>query len=247
MSSFNNGGGGFGSSGGLPAGVTRAQLDEIKSFNAGLSQAGAKSRGSRPRGGGDLNRGTGSGISPARLGGNYSSATSTSRSGNGAGYGGGASYSVGPTTASPIAKPTTRENVPIHLRGVIDVSKTRWANLDGTGAGTLGNHSIGPLNSAATPPKPRSRSPTRSSILTTQHPQPSLPKLQPQTPAFQPLQNVEQGQNPIARSPTPPGRVRIVTNMTPDNSSKPFIPAHLRQTSCRKTIEDIARMTGIRK
>ncbi|KAE9367876.1 hypothetical protein N431DRAFT_471270 [Stipitochalara longipes BDJ] len=245
MSAFNNGGGGSGSSGGLPPGITQAQLDEIKSFSAGLTQAGNKSRPSRPRGG-DINRGIGSGISPARVRGSYSSASNISRSGNGAVYGGGASYSVGPTTASPITKPNVRENVPTHLRGVVDLSKTRWANLDSTGAGTLGGHSTGPLNSASTPPKSRSRSPTRSSILATQRPQPSPPKLQQQQqPVFQPLQNVEQGQNPITRIPTPPGRVRIVTNMTPDDPSKPFIPAHLRQTSCRKTIEDIAHMTGI--
>jgi len=248
MSSDNKGGGG--SSGGLPAGITQAQLDEIKTFNSGLTQAGNKSRPPRSRGGGaggsGINRGTGFGVSPARVGGSYSSGTSSSRSGNGAGYGGGASYSVGPTTASTITKPA-RESVPIHLRGVVDISKTRWANLDSTGAGTLGNHSIGPLNTAATPPKSRSRSPTRSSILTAQRPLPSPPKLQPEAPVFQPRQNINQGQDTIARIPTPPGRVRIVTNMTPDDPSKPFIPAHFRQTSCRKTIEEIARMTGKRK
>jgi len=145
MSAFNNGGSGFGSSRGFPEGITQAQLDEIKSFNAGLTQAGNKSRPSRSRGGGGINRGIGSGISSARLGGSYSSASSTSRSGNGAGYGGGVSYSVGPTTSSPIGKPA-RETVPIHLRGVVDVSKTRWANLDSTGAGT-----------SATPSSSRSR------------------------------------------------------------------------------------------
>jgi hypothetical protein len=241
MSSFHPGGGGFGGApGGLPQGVTQAQLDEIKSFNAGLTQAGVKSRPSR-------SRGLSSGISPGR--GGYAGASSSPRPGSGVGYGGSAAYSVGPSTPSPIAKPTSREAVPIHLRGRVDVSKTRWANLDSTGAGTLGGHSIGPLNSAETPPKSRSRSPTRTSILTTQRSQPSAPKsLQQQhQPVIQPLQNVSQGQNQVVRVPTPPGRVRIVTNMTPDDPTKPWIPAHLQQTSCRKTIEEIARMIGLRK
>jgi hypothetical protein len=255
--------------------VTQAQLDEIKSFNAGLTQAGNKSRPPRSRSSG-LNRGPGSGISPGR-GGSYS-ASSTPRSGSGAGYGGGASYSVGPSTPLPITKPTAREAAPTHLRGRVDVSKTRWANLDDSGAGTLGSHTIGPLNSAATPPKSRSRSPTRNSILTTQRPLPSPPKLQEQrAPTFQPLQNVDQGQvtqypqpspptfqqqqcpvfqtsqnvepgqDSVSRIPTPPGRVRIVTNWSTDDPSKPFIPAHLRQDSCRKALEDISKMTGRRK
>jgi len=73
MASFSGGGGGFGGPRGLPQGVTQAQLDEIKSFNAGLTQAGNKSRPPRSRGSG-LNRGLGSGISPGR-GGSYSASS----------------------------------------------------------------------------------------------------------------------------------------------------------------------------
>jgi hypothetical protein len=249
MSSFHAGGGGFGSApGGLPQGVSQAQLDEIKAFNAGLTQAGVKSRPSRSRGSG-INRGLSSGISPGR-GGGYAGVSNSPRPGSGVGYGGSASYSVGPSTPSSIAKSTSREAVPSHLRGRVDVSKTRWANLDNTGAGTLGGHSIGPLNSTATPPKSRSRSPTRNSILTAQRPQLSPPQSiqqQQQQPVIQPLHNVPQGQNQVVRVPTPPGRTRIVTNMTPDDPNKPWIPAHLQQTSCHKTIKEISRMTGLRK
>jgi hypothetical protein len=70
---------------------------------------------------------------------------------------------------------------------------------------------------------------------------------QQQQPVIQPLQNAPQGQNPVTRIPTPPGRQRIVTNMTPDDPTKPWIPAHLQQKSDRKTLEEIPRMTGLRK
>ena len=160
------------------------------------------------------------------------------------------SYSVGPSTPSPIAKSTSaREAVPSHPRGWVDVTKTRWANLNSTDAATLATQFVGPLSSAPAPSKSRSRSPTRSSILTTQSAQPSPPKVlqQQQQPVIQPLQNVPQGQDSITHIPTPPGRQRIVTNMTPDDPTKPWIPAHLQQKSVRKTLEEISRMTGLRK
>ena len=91
------------------------------------------------------NRGQGSGISTGR-GGSYASIPP--RPGSGVGYRGSASYSVGPSTPSRIAKTTTaREAAPSHPRGWIDVTKTRWVDLDSAGAGTLGTHSVGPLNS----------------------------------------------------------------------------------------------------
>jgi hypothetical protein len=241
MSSFRGGDGGLGGPGGLPQGVTQAQLDEIKSFNAGLTKAGNKSRPTRSRGSG-VNFGPGSGISPRR-GGSYS-LSNTSHPDSAAGFGGVTSYSIGSSTPSPITKPAARETVPIHLRGRIDVSKTRWATLDGTEAGFLGEYTMRPLSSAMIPPKPRSRSPTRSSILTTQRPQPSPPKpQQQQAQTFQRLQNVEQGQDPITRIPAPPSRVRSVDNWTLDKPSKPFNPAHLQQDPCLKTIEDVSEMT----
>lgn len=247
MSSSQPGGSGFGGAPrGLPQGITQEQLDEIKAFNASLTQAGNKSRPARSHGSG-LNRGQGSGIAPGR-GGSYASISP--RPGSGVGYGGSASYGVGPSTPSPIPKTTTaREAVPSHPRGWVDVTKTRWANLDSTSAGTLGTQSVGPLNSAPAPSMSRSRSPTRSSILTTQRAQPSPPKVlqQQQQPVIQPLQNVPQGQDSVTRIPTPPGRQRIVTNMTPDDPTKPWIPAHLQQKSSRKTLEEISRMTGLRK
>ncbi len=247
MSSSQTGGGGFsGPPRGLPQGITQEQLDEIKAFNAGLTQAGNKSR-PVPSHGSGINRGQGSVIAPDR-GGSYASISP--RPGSGVGYGGSASYSVGPSTPSPIAKTTTaREAIPSHPRGYVDVTKTRWANLDSAGAGTLGTHSVGSFNSAVAAPKSRSRSPTRSSILTAQRSHPSPPKVlqQQQQPVIQPLQNAPQGQGPVTRIPTPPGRQRIVTNMTPDDPTKPWIPAHLQQRSCRKTLEEISRMTGLRK
>jgi hypothetical protein len=236
-------------------GVTQAQMDEIKSFNSGLTQAGNKPRPSRARGSG-VNRGLGSGISPRR-GGSYGGASNASRSGSGAGYGANSSYSVGPSTPSPIGKPGQRENVPIHLRGRIDATKTRWANLDSMGAGMLGGHTIGPLNSAVTtPPNTRSRSPTRSSILVSQPSRsaPTSTASQQQYPIAQAahVQQPAQIIHPAQRiEPTPinplAGRQQILTNMTPDDPSKPFIPAHLHQTSCRLAIEEISRMTGLRK
>ncbi|PMD21162.1 hypothetical protein NA56DRAFT_133628 [Hyaloscypha hepaticicola] len=249
MSSSQPGGGGFGGAPrGLPQGITQEQLDEIKAFNAGLTQAGNKSRPARS-GGSGLNQGQGSGIAPGR-GGRYASISP--RPGSGVGYGGSVSYSVGPSTASPIAKTTTaREAVPSHSRGWVDVTKTRWANLDSTGAATLATQFVGPINSAPASSKSRSRSPTRSSILTTLRAQPSPPKVLQQQqqsviqPVIQPLQNAPQGQDPVTRIPTPPGRQRIVTNMTPDDPTKPWIPAHLQQKSVRKTLEEISRMTGL--
>jgi hypothetical protein len=74
-----------------------------------------------------------------------------------------------------------------------------------------------------------------------------VPQQQQQQPVIQPLQNVPQGQDSVTRIPTPPGRQRIVTNMTPDDPTKPWIPAHLQQKSSRKTLEEISRMTGLRK
>jgi hypothetical protein len=234
-----------GNNGGLPKGVTQAQLDEIKSFNAGLTQAGNKSRPSRSRGSG-INRGRGSGVSPGR-GGGYMGNVGASRSGSGAGYGAGASYSVGPSTPSPISKSIPLEQrVPIHLRGRIDLGNTRWTNLDSTGAGTLGRHTIGPLNSEVTLPRTRSRSPTRNSILVTHTTQPSqaTQSFQP-PPVIQPLSTSQDGQQTQVIHPN--GRQRIVTNMTPDDPSKPFIPAHLHQSSCRVAIQEIAQMINMRK
>ncbi len=43
----------------------------------------------------------------------------------------------------------------------------------------------------------------------------------------------------------PPGRELIVTNWTEDDG-KPWIPAHLRQSSATKAIKEMAEMTGTR-
>ncbi len=230
-----------GNNAGLPQGVTQEQLDEIKSFNAGLTQAGNKSRPPRSRGSG-LNRGRGSGVSVGR-GAGYAGSITAPRSGSIVGYGAGSSYSVGPSTQSPIEKSNLRDRVPIHLRNMPDVKKTRWTHLDSTGAGTLGGHTIGPLNSAASSSTYRNRSPTRSSILV-QHPTqaPQVNTTTEQQVGMRTLQRPQAG-----RAITPPGRQRIVTNMTPDDPSKPFIPAHLHQTSCRVALQQIADLLKMRK
>jgi hypothetical protein len=49
-----------------------------------------------------------------------------------------------------------------------------------------------------------------------------------------------------SHAPTPRGE-RIVSNMTPDDPSKPWIPAHLHQTSTKRAIADIVAETGLRK
>ncbi|KUJ19038.1 uncharacterized protein LY89DRAFT_475031 [Mollisia scopiformis] len=45
---------------------------------------------------------------------------------------------------------------------------------------------------------------------------------------------------------TPPGRERIVTNMTADDPTKPWIPTHLRQPSAFGAICRMADMTGMK-
>ena len=164
--------------GGLAAGYTQAQVDEMKQFNESLTAAGNKSR---PNRGGNRSGTRGKVSAPssrARV-----TTSSYGSSGSGIGYGMTGNYVVGPSTPSPITK-----------------------------------H----------PSPPRGRSPVR--------------KLSPVRNAF-PFKAPEKENAPEIRKPDNSGRTIIVSNKS-DGPSKPWIPAHLHQTSAHQTIEEIARMCG---
>ncbi len=164
MSTFNPN---TGPRGQLPNGYTQEQLDEIRAFNANLTQAPTRSRSSRGRG------------APAsRNGRARSGATASNRAAVAMGP-----YTVTSSTASRASK-------------------------------------------ALSPPKVRDGT-----------------VLRPRERSFNVPFEAGQSQGHGSAS----GRERIVTNMTPDDPSKPWIPAHLHQTSTKGAIDDIVAETRLRK
>ncbi len=65
-------------------------------------------------------------------------------------------------------------------------------------------------------------------------------------PPTQPISS--RASSTLVRQPIPsPGRQPIVTNMTPDDPTKPWIPAHLQQKSAKEALMEIAGMVGLCK
>jgi hypothetical protein len=207
----------------LPNGYTKKQLDEMRAFNAGLTPAGHKARPGRPRVGGG-SRGHGIPAAPSRLAAvsNHVGAWAAPRAGSGVGSTSTLNqYTVGPSTAAPAFKPASP---PRSLVTSIPSNYSSGLNIDRYGYGTMGAHTITP----ASTPSIRPRSPVRTIRETLLVPQKSSPA-PPQLTA-------------------PPRRGElIVTNMTPDDPSKPFIPAHFKQPSAFGAIKEISEMTGTRK
>lgn len=166
--------------GGLAAGYTQAQIDEMRQFNAGLTAAGNKSR---PNRGG--NRGGTRDRGPAPTPRSRVSTLTHANSGSGIGYVMVSNYVVGSSTTSPISK---------------------------------------------NPSPPRGQSPVRKQ---------SPVRTAPTSKEFAPeKQNI-----PENGIPDYSDRIIIISNKS-DGLSKPWIAAHLHQTSARQTIEEIARMCG---
>jgi hypothetical protein len=207
----------------LPNGYTKKQLDEMRAFNAGLTPAGNKARPGRPRVGG-ASRSHGVPVAPGRLAAvsNHVSVWNAPRAGSGVGSTGTLNqYTVGPSTAAPAFKPASPP------RGRISSVPNSYGsglNIDRNGYGTMGTHTITPTSTPAIRPRSPVRT-TRETLLVPQKSSPAPPQLT-----------------------APPRRGElIVSNMTPDDPSKPFIPAHFKQPSAFGAIKEISEMTGTRK
>jgi len=168
MATFN---GNTGTSGQHTSGYTKEQLDEIRTFNATLTQASTRTRSSRGRG------------APSSRGGRARGATPSSRPASTMGP-----YTVTPSTASSVSKPLSTQKVR--------------------------NNMVLPAAQMSAPPK--------------------------EGPFIVPVEVAQ------SQAPAPRGE-RIVSNMTPDDPSKPWIPAHLHQTSTKRAIADIVAETGLCK
>jgi hypothetical protein len=212
----------------LPNGYTKEQLDEMRAFNASLTTAGNKARPGRARVGGPSRahgapaaRTHGTPVAQSRLSlvSSQISPWYASRAGSGVGSTGTLNqYTVGPSTAAPTFKPASP---PRGRVSSVPSSYGSGLNIDRNGYGTMGTHTITPTSTPAIRP----RSPVRTTLLVPQKSSPAPPQL----------------------TAPPRRRELIITNMTPDDPSKPFIPAHFKQPSAFGAIKEISEMTGTRK
>jgi hypothetical protein len=206
----------------LPNGYTKKQLDETRAFNAGLTPAGNKARPGRPRVGG-ASRGHGVPAASSRLAAvsNHVSTWTAPHAGSGVGSTGPLNqYTVGPSTAAPTFKPASP---PRSRLSSVPNNYGSGLSIDRNGYGTMGTHTITPASTPAIRPRSPVRT-TRETLLVQQKSCPAPPQLT-----------------------APPRRELIVNNMTPDDPSKPFIPAHFKQPSAFGAIKEISEMTGTRK
>ncbi|KAE8446844.1 hypothetical protein EG329_011621 [Mollisiaceae sp. DMI_Dod_QoI] len=169
----------------------------------------------RPRGSG-INRVGGSSFAPTRPTSHY--AAPVVRAGSGTRTGPGTNWTIGFTTAQPVFKPTTPR------------ARSRSPTRSVSTPTMIGPYTVGPLPSTA-PTKPPSPPKIRESALVANG---TLPVEQdaamPQATQFQ-----HQYQH----------RERIVSNMAADDPSKPWIPAHLQQTSAFEAIRRLSEMSGL--
>ncbi|KAF8857287.1 hypothetical protein BDZ45DRAFT_435048 [Acephala macrosclerotiorum] len=209
-----------------PSWVSQSQMDEIKAFNASLTSAGNRSRPGRSRApSSGINRGGRSGFNPGRPTSTF--AVPPPRTGSGVRTRPGTSWTVGPTVAQPQFKPASPR--------VRSRSPSRAASTPTM----MGPYTVGPLpgTTASKPPSPPK---IRNPVLVVDGPILAESRGTPTAVAPEPASHFQQ-------QPPPQGRELITSNMTPDDPSKPWIPAHLQQKSAFGAIRHLSEITGLGK